>query len=125
MQKYHNISGFRCGDCKLSFKSIIFFLEHIDKTHGIHIWYEKGLTRKRVFFDGILNDSSAEENRTEKDDHVNSKKGVPLSQRPYEPRKSEEIEEKTETNRERKLVVISCLRICITFLKFLSSIPWT
>jgi uncharacterized C2H2 Zn-finger protein len=90
VKKYLNRSVFRCEDCNLSFKSIIFFLKHIDKTHGIHIWYEKGLTRKRVFFDGILDDSSTEENRTQKDDHVNSKKGVPLSQRPCEPRKSDD-----------------------------------
>jgi hypothetical protein len=61
VKKYLNRSVFRCEDCKLSFKSIIFFLEHIDKTHGIHIWYEKGLTRKRVFFDGILKGSSTED----------------------------------------------------------------
>ena len=89
VQKYHNISGFRCANCKLSFKSIIFFLEHIDKTHGIHIWYEKGLTRKRVFFDGILNGSSTEENRTPKTTMSIPRKGIPLSQCPYEPRKSD------------------------------------
>ena len=61
VQKYHDIPGFRCADCKLSFKSIVLFLDHIDKTHGIHIWYEKGLTRKRVFFDGILKGSSTED----------------------------------------------------------------
>jgi hypothetical protein len=86
VQKYHNISGFRCADCKLSFKSIIFFLEHIDKTHGIHIWYEKGLLKKRVFFDGIIKGSSTEANGTPK--MSIPRKRVPLSQRPYEPRKS-------------------------------------
>lgn len=87
VKKYLNRSVFRCEDCKLSFKSIIFFLEHIDKTHGIHIWYEKGLTRKRVFYDGILKSSSTEENRTPQ---CQFQERVPLSQRPFEPRKSDD-----------------------------------
>jgi uncharacterized C2H2 Zn-finger protein len=86
VKKYLNRSVFRCKDCNLSFKSIPFFLKHIDKTHGIHIWYEKGLTRKRVFFDGILKGSSTEENKT----MSIPRKGVPLSQRPHEPRKSDD-----------------------------------
>lgn len=108
VQKYHNITGFRCAECKTSFKSIVFFLKHMDKTHGIHIWYEKGLTRKRIFFDGILKDDMTKEDRrapkaiTKKErkaprdswamDDWNS---VPLSKRPFEPRKKDSDEEGT------------------------------
>lgn len=63
VKKYPNRSVFRCEDCNISFGSIISFLKHIDGTHGIHIWYEKGLTRKKVFFDGILKGSSTEGDR--------------------------------------------------------------
>ena len=90
VQKYQNISGFRCADCKLSFKSIIFFLEHIDKTHGIHIWYEKGLTRKRVFFDGVLDEFPTGEDKTCKKTTVSIPNKHPLSQRPYEARKNDD-----------------------------------
>jgi len=91
VQKYHDISGFRCADCKLSFKSITFFLKHIDTIHGIHIWYEKGLTRKRVFFDGVLDESPTEEDKTCKKTTVSiPSMNTPLSQRPYEPRKNDD-----------------------------------
>lgn len=86
VKKYLNRSVFRCEDCNLSFSRLPFFLSHLDRTHRIHIWYEKGLARKRVFFDGILRDSSTEENRT----LAVPRKEVPLSQRPYEPRKSDD-----------------------------------
>lgn len=81
------ISGFQCGDCKVSMKDIPSFLAHLDKMHGIHIWYERGLTRKRVYFDGIL-DSTAK-GKTEQQKLLSvSKKNIPLSKLPYEPRKS-------------------------------------
>lgn len=89
VQEYSNMTGFRCADCKISFKNITLFLRHIDKTHGIHIWYEKGLTRKRVFFDGVLTDSTLKENSR----LSVPREDVPLSQRPYEPRKSDDEDE--------------------------------
>ena len=85
------VSGFRCEECNVTLRDVPSFLVHLDKIHDIHIWYEKGLTRKRVFFDGILDDSPTEENRAYKKTAMSiSKKSVPLSQRPYEPRKSDD-----------------------------------
>lgn len=37
------------------FRTIISFLHAIDKEHAVHISYVKGISRKKVFFDGILN----------------------------------------------------------------------
>lgn len=76
------VTGFRCEDCNVSLTGAPSFLTHLDRMHGIHIWYEKGLTRKRIFFDGILNASSAR-------DELGQQKFIPLSKRPYEPRKSD------------------------------------
>ena len=73
-----------------NFQSIRLFLDHVDKAHGIHIWYEKGLTKKKVFFDGTLDLHPA---RTEADDKAtpnSSERDVPLSKRPFEPRKKNE-----------------------------------
>jgi uncharacterized C2H2 Zn-finger protein len=69
---------FRCERCNVVLKDTSSFLAHLDKWHRIHIWYEKGLTRKRVFFDGILSDSSRDEDRTMS---IPSKR-VPLQARP-------------------------------------------
>lgn len=81
---------FRCKRCNVVLKDTPSFLAHLDKWHRVHIWYEKGLTRKGVFFDGILNGSSTEENRTTNTAMSTLGKGVPLSQRPYDPRKSDD-----------------------------------
>jgi hypothetical protein len=62
-------------------------LRHLDKTHDIHIWYERGLTKKRVYLDGILSTKAEQQELLSP-----SKKNTPLSKRPYEPRKSEENE---------------------------------
>lgn len=77
---------FRCADCKSSFKSISLFLRHIDKTHGIHIWYEKGLTRKRVFFNGILDENTASEveREVERREMAQSQKVLSISKPPFE-----------------------------------------
>lgn len=82
------VSGFRCEECNVSLGDVSSFLAHLDKTHGIHIWYEKGLIKKRIFFDGILDDSLTED-RTDKKTPI-SKSNIPLSQRPYKPRKSDD-----------------------------------
>jgi len=79
------VSGFRCENCKVSFSKASSVLVHLDKTHGIHIWYEKGLTKKRVYFDGILDKSRVSMRATA---DTAEKEFVPLSQRPYEPRKA-------------------------------------
>lgn len=86
VQKYQTRSAFRCADCEISFKSISLFLRHIDKTHGIHIWYEKGLTRKRVFFDGILDENIASEveREVERREMAQSQKFLPISKAPFE-----------------------------------------
>jgi len=81
------VSGFRCEDCGVSLTDIRFFLAHLDKMHGIHIWYEKGLTRKRVYFDGILEGTSTGDKTEQQKLFPPSKKNAPLSKRPYEPRK--------------------------------------
>ena len=76
----HTICGFRCEDCKVSLSNVTAFFAHLDEIHGIHIWYEKGLTRKRVYFDGVL------ETTTKDNTKQLSKKNIPLSKRPHEPR---------------------------------------
>ena len=88
IRKNPSQSGFLCEECNLPFGSIPLLLNHIDKTHGIHIWYEKGLTKKRVFFDGILNNTVSDAELDVKTPI--SKHTVPLSKRPYEPRKKDE-----------------------------------
>src|SRR3989304_5549091 len=52
------VSGFRCEDCKVFLEGNRSFLDHLDKIHRIHIWYEKGLDRKRIYFDGVLETDS-------------------------------------------------------------------
>ncbi len=76
------VSGFRCEDYDASLSNVSSFLAHLDQVHAIHIWYERGLTKKRVFFDGILNEAS----RVEKARSSTSKENIPLSKRPHEPR---------------------------------------
>lgn len=75
-------SGLRCEDCNLSLDNVSSFLTHLDQVHGIHIWCERGLIKKRVFFDGILNDALG----TEETHSSNSGENIPLSKRPHEPR---------------------------------------
>ena len=57
------VSGFRCEECNVSLRNISSLLTHLDKKHGIHIWYEKGLRRKRLFLDGILDDTPTKETK--------------------------------------------------------------
>lgn len=78
------ICGFRCEDCKVSLSNVTAFFAHLDEIHGIHVWYEKGLTRRRVYFDGILDKTT--KNKTEQQ----SKKNIPLSKCPHEPRSPDE-----------------------------------
>ena len=81
-------SGFQCKECNVSLSNISSLLNHYDRKHGIHIWYEKGVLRKRIFYDGTLEDTITEE-VTEK------RKYIPLSQLPYEPRIGKEKEDET------------------------------
>ena len=80
------VSGFRCEECNVSFGNIISLLTHLDRKHGIHIWYERGIAKKRVFFDGILEDTLTEEGRKKRE-------MIPLSKRPLKPRISEMSED--------------------------------
>lgn len=79
-------TGFRCEDCEASFANQKSFLTHLDR---IHIWYEKGLTRKRIYFDGIL-DMKTKDKTKQQRLLARSKRTLPLSKRPYEPRKNAE-----------------------------------
>jgi len=81
-------SGFRCEKCNLSLRNISSLLNHLDREHGIHVWYEKGLLQKRVYYDGVLEDALTEE--------VNEKRAyIPLSQLPFEPRTGDKDEDET------------------------------
>ena len=80
------VSGFRCEDCKVSLGNILSLLSHLDRVHRIHIWYEKGLTRKRVFLDGILDNVST-------GGRVEKKEYIPICKPPYNPRISDEAKE--------------------------------
>ena len=82
---------FRCDDCDMIFEGIFSFLKHLDKAHDIHIWYEKGLTRRRLYLDGIL-DMETDDKTKQQELLGQPKKNVPLSKKPYEPRKNEENE---------------------------------
>jgi hypothetical protein len=91
------VSGFCCEECDVFLESIFQLINHLDGAHGVHIWYERGMTKKRVFFDGILEDKLSEE-KEQKDLRIPLagnvlKDAVPLSKRPYEPRKSDEKDE--------------------------------
>lgn len=86
------MSGFCCEECDVLLESIPKLLNHLDEAHGVHVWYERGMTRKRVFFDGILEDKLSEEKEQNWQPH-SLRGAVPLSKRPYEPRKSDEEEE--------------------------------
>jgi hypothetical protein len=90
VQKYPSGSSFRCVECDKYFKSIIPFLEHIDKNHGIHIWYEKGLTNKKLFLDGTLNKTFESNDMNGMDSKDNSGHNIPISKRPYKPRQKSE-----------------------------------
>jgi hypothetical protein len=79
-KKKKRVSSYRCTDCNVLLGKTLSLLRHLDEKHGIHIWYERGLTKKRVFFDGILEDTVTEERRKKKE-------WIPLSKRPFEPRR--------------------------------------
>jgi uncharacterized C2H2 Zn-finger protein len=78
---------FRCDDCDMIFGGIFSFLRHLDKVYDIHILYERGLTKKRVYLDGILSTETEQQGPL-----ATSKKVGSHSKRPYEPRKSGENE---------------------------------
>lgn len=82
------VTGFDCVECGIFLRTIILLLKHLDSKHGVHIWYERGLTNKQIFFDGILKD-----NMTMKE--AGSKSVVPLSKRPFYPRMKDNVEEET------------------------------
>jgi hypothetical protein len=75
-------------------ESILKLLNHLDVAHGVHIWYERGMTKKRVFFDGVLEADLTEEKGKKDTWAPVSRNAIPLSKRPYEPRKSDEEEER-------------------------------
>lgn len=83
------VTGYRCEGCKLLPKNISLLLEHLDEEHGIHIWYEHGIARKRVYFDSPIK-KTLSENENRNIWNSISRNPVPLSQRPYEPRKDDE-----------------------------------
>jgi hypothetical protein len=85
------LKGFRCEECDLPLDYTIALLKHLDHSHGVHIWYEKGLTRKRVYFDGILDDSAHKE-ANQREQNQTERKYTPISQRPFEPRKRSDTE---------------------------------
>lgn len=86
------VSGFCCEECDVFLKNIFLLLKHLDEEHGVHIWYERGMTRKRVFFDGILEDIPTKEEEKRNSWTPVSRNAVPLSKRPHEPRKNDEKE---------------------------------
>ena len=88
------ITGFNCEECGIFLRSITLLLKHLDSEHGVHIWYERGLTRKRVFFDGILKDDLTKEERRGSMT-PESRNAVPLSKRLFEPRKKDYEKEET------------------------------
>jgi uncharacterized C2H2 Zn-finger protein len=103
VQKYRSLSAFRCSDCEISFKNISLFLRHIDKTHGIHIWYEKGITKKRVFFDGILNEPLKKENKT-------PEKTCQFQKRKYPPHNVLMSQEKVRMKNEQTIIALRVLK---------------
>jgi hypothetical protein len=82
--------GFRCEDCRVLLESSRSLIDHLDKKHGVHIWYEKGLDRKRVYFDGVLDTNLRQQKLlpTKRNNRTLDRQNIPLSKRPYEPRKS-------------------------------------
>jgi hypothetical protein len=95
VEKDQNFSGFRCEGCEVYFAKITSFLTHLDKTHGIHIWYEKGLTKRRVFFDGTLNQPAKSTETNGKESANTLEHNVPISKRPYVPRQNSEYSDET------------------------------
>ena len=85
-KKKKRVSRYRCTDCNVLLGNTHSLLTHLDEKHGIHIWYERGLSRKRVFFDGILENTTTKERRK-------MRKWIPLSKRPFEPRRSDKSED--------------------------------
>ena len=79
--------GFRCEECNLPLDHTVALLNHIDRAHGIHIWYERGLTSKKVFFDGTLNEPPTATEADEKKQAPITYKHIPLSQHRYELRR--------------------------------------
>lgn len=79
--------SFRCDDCRVLVENTFSLLRHLDKVHDIHIWYDRGLTKKRVYLDGIPSLKAEQQGLPSP-----LGKDAPLSKRPYEPRKSEEKE---------------------------------
>ena len=60
-EKTAHVSRYRCVECEASLKNIRALLTHLDRKHGIHIWFERGIARKRLFLDGILDENPAKE----------------------------------------------------------------
>ena len=95
-QRSMKVAGFRCEECDILLRGAFFLLKHLDSAHGIHVWYERGLTRKRVFFDGILKDDLTKEEKSgemEGSGPSGSLDYVPLSKRPFDPREKNENED--------------------------------
>lgn len=83
------VSGYRCEECNVSLSNISSLLDHLDRKHGIHIWYEKGIASKRLFLDGILDDKPTRETKKKQEWVPISKDYKPISQRPHKPGKSD------------------------------------
>ena len=80
------ISSYRCNECDILLRNTRSLLKHLDEKHGIHVWYERGIAKKRVFFDGILENTLTQEQRKRK-------AWIPISKRPFEPRRSDKSED--------------------------------
>ena len=50
-------------ECNYALSNIRILLRHLSKIHGISLWYEKGLTKKRVSLDGLIEDISDEKRK--------------------------------------------------------------
>jgi|MudIll2142460700_1097286.scaffolds.fasta_scaffold1089008_1 hypothetical protein len=104
-KKYPNRSIFMCKECNLPFGSISLFLNHIDKAHGIHIWYEKGLTKRRIFFDGTLSENLTGE--TKRRYYVPKSHFTPIS---YEILRDQE-EDKPQVADEKRGYCLRCKKL--------------
>ncbi len=39
--------------CGKGFRSLVVLLRHVDKVHGVHVGFERGMSKRRLFLDGI------------------------------------------------------------------------
>jgi hypothetical protein len=44
---------FFCGECNTQIRTRISLLKHISEAHNVTIWYERGVSKKRVYLNGL------------------------------------------------------------------------